>query len=266
MRYRAIVLLVALLLTLAPRVHAQSLPPHAMSDSLDLPKMERYAAHYAKAAAANPKDFDLRIKTAVYGFWCWRLEKTDNKRRLRFATLAFQMGKEAAELRPGRAEGHHWIGVGLGMIGLTRGVLNSLQLVPQGIRALERSAAIDPDYYNGSARAQLARMYTMLPGFPISIGDRKKALEYITPLRKKFPGAALWYLYEADLLWSFGRKDEALVLLDQFEKSKPVFDHEYFTYHTSKGKAELLRKLITSGAPRDPFFDVVSDLQPGLVD
>jgi hypothetical protein len=245
---------------------ADDLPKHTWADTLDLKKMEHLAQTYAKAAFADPKNFDLRVQTAIYGYFCWRLEKTDNRRRLAFATLTYRMGKEAAALRPERAEGHHWAGAGMGLVGLTRGVLNSLQLVPQGKGEMERSYEIDPTYYSGSGRANVARMLTMLPGFPVSIGDKKKALEMITPLRKKWPGATLWLLYEADLLWSFGRNAEALALLAAYDESKPTADHEYFNFHTGKAKAELLTKLITSGQPRDPFFDVLSDIQPGLVD
>lgn len=238
----------------------------AWADALNQGKVEGAMAAHASYAQAHPGDFDVRVRAAILAFYAWRLEKTDNKRRLQFAKLAYRMGKEAAELQPKRAEGWHWMGAALGMIGLTRGVLNSLQLIPQGKQALEKSIALDPDYFDASAMAQLARVYTMVPGFPLSIGDKKKALELLQEARRRAPTASLWTLYYADLLWALGRGDEALAELAKFDAQKPTVEHEYFTYHTSKAKREELEKLIRSGAARDPFHDVLSDIQPGLVD
>lgn len=257
---------VALLATSNSAAAAEKLPEITWADTLDQAKIEKLASVYAAYAKENPKDFDVRVRTAIFGFYAWRLEKKDNKRRIHFAKLAYIMGKEAAELRPDRAEGWHWMGAGLGMIGLTRGVLNSLQVIPQGKAAFEKSIALDPNYFDASAIAQMARVYTMVPGFPISIGDKKKALEFILEAKKRAPTASLWTLYLADVLWALGENEEALAALSKFDAQKPTLEHEYFTYHTSKPKKDELLALIKSGASRDPFHDVLSDLQPGLVD
>ncbi len=39
---------------------------------------------------------------------------------------------------------------------------------------------------------------------------------------------------------------------------------EFFLFETNKRKAQEVIALIKSGAARDPFFDVVSDIQPGI--
>lgn len=261
-----LLLLLALVASRGAAAAEEKLPEIAWADTLDQAKIEKLSGVYAANAQANPKDFDVRVRAAIFGFYAWRLEKKENKRRLKFATLAYRMGKEAAELRPDRAEGWHWMGAGLGMIGLTRGVLNSLQVIPQGKAAFEKSIAIDPNYFDASAMAQMARVYTMVPGFPISIGDKKKALEFIVEARKRAPTASLWTLYLADLLWALGENEQALAELAKFDAQKPTVEHEYFTFHTSKPKKAELEALIKSGAKRDPFHDVLSDLQPGLVD
>lgn len=266
LRQMSLIVVIALVCTGLPAAAAEKLPDITWADTLDQAKIEKLAGVYAAYAGRNPKDFDVRVRAAIFGFYAWRLEKKENRRRLKFAKLAYTMGKEAADLRPDRAEGWHWMGAGLGMIGLTRGVLNSLQVIPQGKTAFEKSVALDPDYFDASAIAQMARVYTMVPGFPLSIGDKKKALELIVDAKKRAPSASLWTLYLADLLWALGRNEEALAALEKFDAQKPTVEHEYFTYHTSKPKKEELLALIKSGAKRDPFHDVLSDLQPGLVD
>lgn len=265
LRQMSLLVVIALLSTSLPAA-AEKLPEITWAETLEQTKVEKLAGVYAAYADENPKDFDVRVRTAIFGFYAWRLEKKDNRRRLKFAKLAYTMGKEAADLRPDRAEGWHWMAAGLGMIGLTRGVLNSLQIIPQGKVAFEKSVAIDPNYFDASAIAQMARVYTMVPGFPLSIGDKKKALELLVDAKKRAPTASLWTLYLADLLWALGRNEEALAALEKFDAQKPTVEHEYFTYNTSKPKKAELEALIKSGAKRDPFHDVLSDLQPGLVD
>ncbi len=220
---------------------------------------------YLGAVRAHPKDYDLACRTAQLAFYAWRLEKKDVAKKLRMAKLMTQLGKTATELRPDGAEGWHWYGAGLGTIGLTQGVLNSLQLVPEIKRAFERSIELNPNYLEGSALLQLARLYTMVPGFPISIGDHKKALELLNEALTRSKGnQSLHHMYIADVLWAAGKEEEALKHLKMV--NVPVENEiQYFVYEVSKDKAAEMEALIRSDARRDPFYDVIGDFQPGLV-
>lgn len=261
-----LLLLVLACVALLPQAARADDLAYTWGDTVLPGKVTSLLAAHLRATQAKPNDYALRNKTAQLAFYAWRLEGKDNKRRLEYARICSKMGLEAVTLKPDLAEGHHWLGAGLGMVGLTRGVLNSLQLVPQIKTAFEKSREIDPDYLDASATLQLGRLLTMLPSFPLSIGDKNKALEYVLDGSKRASNQTLAPLYLADLLWSFGKNGEALAELEKIPNMKPKTEIQFFTYETSKRKAVELGNLIRSGAKRQPFYDVLSDIQPGLVD
>lgn len=224
--------------------------------------MKQYKAYCDK----NPTNFFARELYAQITFANWRLENKDNRRRILYAKLVLDNAKKMVELNPNHAAGYHWLGAAYGMIGLTRGVLNSLQLVPEIKKAFEHSIELDPNYLGGSALVNMARVYTMLPGFPVSIGDKEQAIKNLIQAKQISPGFSLTYLYLADLYWHFGKTKEALAELDEIGKRKATSEVEFFLNTVNQEKGKELRKLITSGAPRDPLYDVLSDIQPGLVD
>lgn len=240
--------------------------PYAWSEMLNQNRVAELVNQYVKLVQREPSNIQVRLITMRLLFVQWRLESKDQRKRVNTGKMLVKVSKEMIQMHPERAEGYHWYGAGVGLIGLSRGVLNSLQLVPELKNALEKSAKLDPDYLEGSAICQLGRVYTMLPQFPLSIGSQKKAMEYLVEAKKRGPGFSLNQLYLADLLWAMGRNNEALEELDHMVLNKPKNEIEYFTYEVNKAKAGELRKLIESGAKRQPFYDVLSDIQPGLVD
>lgn len=163
-----------------------------------------------------------------------------------------------------RSRQGRWPGAGLGCVGLTRGILSSLQLVPQGKELLEKSIAIDPHYLDAGALTLLGRAYTVVPGFPLSVGDKAKAMELLRQARKKAPSSTLAEICLADLLWAYGHDAEAIAVLEKIADNKPKSEVEFFLFETNKRKAQDVIKLIKEGTARDPFFDVVSDIQPGI--
>lgn len=261
-------ILVLLLLLPTPRVLADMADPipYAWSDTLQPDKVEKLTAAYLAAAQKSPANVSFRIHACRLLFVSWRLEKTDQRKRLDYAKLIVKQAKEMVEHKPDRAEGYHWLGAGIGMVGLSRGVLNSLQLVPQIRSNLEKSAALDPNYLDASALLQLGRMYTVLPGFPLSVGDKRRAMEYILDSKKRASNFTLTNLYLADLLWALGKNDEAIAEIEKIPAMKPKNEVEYFTYEVNKKKGQELLELIRSGTKREPFYDVLSDIQPGIVD
>lgn len=240
--------------------------PYPWEDTVKPARALELLQQYANFVKDNPTNFEARIVFAQLSFVNWRLEKRDNKRRLEFAKMMLKNAQQMIQMEPKRAEGYHWMGAALGTAALTRGILNSLQLVPELKKNFEKSIELDPKYLTGSALVQMARVYTMLPGFPMSIGDKDLAMKYLARAKDIGPNFTLNNLYLADLYWHFGRTQDALAELDKIALIKPKSEVEYFLLHTNLEKAKELRQKILSGAQRDPFYDVLSDIQPGLVD
>lgn len=238
---------------------------YTWEDTLDKRKVNRLVVAFAKQAQADPSDVGSRLKAAQLCYYAWRLEDKDNKRRIEIAKLSLKLAKEVIALNSKHPGGHLWAGAAMAMIGLPRGVLNSLQLVPEGKAYFEKSIENDPAYMNGMAYTLMGHAYHVVPGFPLSIGDKKKAQEYLAKARQSDPGSSMNLLFIADLLWDLGRNQEALEVLAILPTLKPKTELEYFLYTTNKRKADELVALIKSGATRDPLFDVISDIKPGLV-
>lgn len=267
-RFAIIVLLVLSLTAWKTTAYADPADPipYPWSDTMNPLRVNALILQYTKALEQDPSNEAVRGKALRLLFVAWRLENKDQKKRIEIGKHVVKLGKQWVALDPNDPGAHHWYGAGVGMIALSRGVLNSMQLVPQLKTALEKSVALDPGYLDASALCQLGRMYTMLPGFPLSLGNHKKALEYLVRAKKEAPGFTLAQIYYADLLWAMGRNAEALEELGKIAGNKPKSELQYFTFEVNKDKAVELKKLIESGTKREPFYDVLSDIQPGLVD
>lgn len=149
-------------------------------------------------------------------------------------------GREAKELDDESPDAHFWYMVNVGRIGQTKGVLNSLFLVPDVKKSIERVLELDPGYI-GALDAQ-AMLYYELPGFlggslkksaaSLNEGialDSNYALLYVdmakVQIKKKDYEKARWYLnrlleidsptYEADYV--LDDKPEALQILDEIK-------------------------------------------------
>ena len=101
----------------------------------------------------------------------------------------FDKGKALAEratkANSNKPEGFYWIAANIGKAGLDRGILNSLMNVKPMKAALDRVLAIDPSY--SDAHRVLADLYAKVPGWPLSIGDSKKAVAHAEAALKAKP-------------------------------------------------------------------------------
>lgn len=136
------------------------------------------------------------------------LEQKDEKIAC-FETMQ-QYALRIIELFPDEAEGYYRDGVAMGRIARTRGILNSLFMAkPMRDRLLE-ALERDPDHVD--ALRVLSMLYSEAPGWPLSIGSSKKAMEYAEKayaLKPDDPGALLQL---AKVKWSSKEKTEAIQL------------------------------------------------------
>jgi tetratricopeptide (TPR) repeat protein len=260
----ALLSVLTLLLFRVPAAAAEP-PAYTWQDTLDNAKVNRLLADYVKLAQSEPENFELRLRAAQLCYYAWRLEGESNKRRVELGKLSLKLAKEAVALKPDAPGGYLWAGSSVALIGLPRGILNSLQLVPDGKAYLEKSIAIDPNYLNGTGFALMGHAYAVVPGFPLSVGDKNKALAYLAKARKMDPNSTLTLLFVGDLFWSMGKSKEALDALEEIAAHKPTNELEYFLDETNKRKAREMIEKIKAGEARDPLHDVISDIQPGLV-
>ncbi|MEO0124227.1 MAG: tetratricopeptide repeat protein [candidate division WOR-3 bacterium] len=162
----------------------------------------------------------------------------DNK--LEFYNKGIEYGKKAIKIDKNSVWAHFWYMVNLGRSGQTKGVLNSLGIVPDIKREIDIILKLDPQH-TGAMDAG-AMLYYELPG--LMGGDLNKSIEYLNKaiaidsnytilyvdmakvyIKKKNYEKARWFLkkvleiqnptYEADYI--LDDKPEALKLLEQIK-------------------------------------------------
>lgn len=236
-------------------------------DKLADPRMvNRYLEHFRALVTANPKNAEARIRVSEFTFYQWRLER-DRNRRLSIVKNGLQFARETTELFPNLGAAWYWRGSMMAMLGLTQGILNSLQLVPEVKSSLDKAIQLDPNYRDGLAQANLGRVYTVLPGFPVSIGDRARGKELLLDGIKKYPDSSYYPLYLADAEWAEGNLEAALKYAKEAQTKRLRNDYTAFVNVINARKAKELEIRIRAGQARERFNDVLSDHEAaGVVD
>ncbi|MGB9720052.1 MAG: tetratricopeptide repeat protein [bacterium] len=166
-------------------------------------------------------------------------EKKDEK--LNFYTRGMEYGKRAMALDKDCAQAHFWYMVNLGRSGQTKGVLNSLSLVPEIKKEIDIVLKLDPKHTG--AMDACAMLYYELP--KLMGGNLNKSIEYLNQaiaidsnytilyvdmakvyIKKREYEKARWYLnkvleinnptYVADYI--LDDQPEALKLLEQIKE------------------------------------------------
>ena len=105
------------------------------------------------------------------------------------ATLAVQGIAACRQLlarQPKSAPGHYYLGMNLGQLARTE-IFGALKLVKEMEREFKTAADLDEHFdYAGPARC-LGLLYRDAPGWPISIGSRRKAREWLERAAKLAP-------------------------------------------------------------------------------
>jgi tetratricopeptide (TPR) repeat protein len=201
-----------------------ALPVHALDyaqvDALiiskDVAEIERAIEMLEEHLGQQPQDGEaLWLAGKAY---LYLGDRTDGD-RLR----VFEKGKEytdkAVELVPDSPDAHYWLAALIGRIGQTRGILSSLFMVRPMKDALDRALELDENY--APAYWVLSQLYQQAPGFPLSIGSKKQALENAQRAVELEPQNLEFQLQLARALDHNGKEKEARDLLQQI-RSNPA--------------------------------------------
>ena len=111
----------------------------------------------------------------AYWWKSTRIPKDDKKTRIEWLDRAKAIGDRAAKAAPANPDAHYWYAAAMAETGSARGILQSLFMVKPTREALERGLAADPNH--ASCHYLMAELYLQLPGPPLSIGNKQKAVE-----------------------------------------------------------------------------------------
>lgn len=214
------------------------------------------------------KDHKLSSANAavLWNFLLWRATPLGEK-RIRVAMLGRKMAQKMQEQFPDRVDGYSWDATFMGMEGLSRGVLQTLYMIPDFLAQLERSIKMDESYFYGMGLMLMAKMYLKLPVFPVSMGDPAKAHAYLNLARPyQEHSYAFFYNVLAEAQLIAGEEQKALATLDSFADTiTATTKAEQFTLDLAIHDAAQFRKVIKDGTYDkymfDPFLVPIEDFR-----
>ncbi len=146
--------------------------------------------------------------------------------------------EKAEELDDQSADIYYWKASLTGMRGQTRGVLQSLFMVSPMKEALERTIELDPDY--DSAYFVLGILYREVPGWPLSIGDDKKSVEYLEKALSYRPDDLEWKYELALSLIEKKERERALQILEEIVNTDLAQDASFEWFRAQEKAKKLL--------------------------
>ena len=203
----------------------------------------------------------------LQGVYLWWRAHEAQSERIKVAQIGQKMAVEFANNYPRAAPGHVMGAVFFGAEALSRGVLNAIHLVPKVDERLRATMEIDPEYMYGLAPCLLAKMYTKVPPFPMSIGDLDKAYEFLKTAEPVAKGTfAPWYLFRAEAdLHRYGHEKAFETLARMKSEVKPENVATTYLLDSMLHDAEEFRRVMRDGTYNKYTWDpVLVPAQPAL--
>ena len=198
---------------------------------------------------------------ATYAFVWWRT-LPDRGARVKAARVGQKMAAAIADKHPEHAAGPQWLAIHLGTEILSVGVLDALQSVPALKSNLEQAMAADAGYFYGLPSLILAKVYSKLPAFPVSVGNIDKSLALLDRLApKQRETFAIWHLFLAEAVYLKHGVEDALKILAGFpEIVEPRDPATAYLYESTLQDASNLRERLVQGNYNryvwDPLLEV----------
>jgi tetratricopeptide (TPR) repeat protein len=210
-------------------------------------RAERAFSAAQESVRKEPTNVVALVQFARASFdWAEFARKDDQ--RARIADAGITAARAAIQHQPTNAAAHYWLGMNLGQLARTKS-LGALPLVREMEEVLSRARNLDEHVDSAGPDRSLGLLYRDAPGWPASIGSKKKArqhLERAVQLHPEFPDNQL-ALLESFEQWdereSFDRQLKATE--EAFTAAKKKFtgpDWELSWADWNKRLAEIRRK------------------------
>lgn len=199
-----------------------------------------------------------------YNYLWWQTLPQQVDVRVRVARIGQKMAAKYDTDHPSKPEGAYWGAVFLALEALTKGVLNSLQMVPEFIARLDASIARDRSYLYNAADWAKAKMYFKLPPFPMSIGSMRNGYEILNQIDPANERTyALYAVLRAEAALMTEGREAAVRELKRLDDVCPVDVITRYTYELSAYLGERLLAAVDAGSYDKYVWDPL--LEPVLV-
>ena len=170
------------------------------AETNDFPARAERAFNEAKAAARkNPDDHAVSIQLARVAFDRAEYARDDDARE-EIAQVGIAAARAVLARQSTNSAAHYWLGMNLGQLARTK-TLGALKLVREMEDEFHRARTFDPHTDYAGPDRSLGMLYRDAPGWPTSIGSRKKAREHFDlaiRLHPEFPDNQLGLLEAFD--------------------------------------------------------------------
>lgn len=186
----------------------------------------------------------MSLATSIY------LAVDDPMIKLKIVNLGYGLAKKAMKKDPNRGDGYFYAAQFIGFIGILKGVQYILNYLPQAQVLVEKAIEINPNFQKGTPYMLMCAIYYHAPGFPISIGNIKKANKYCLIAREKSPKSVNPYLYLATIEDMYGYHNKAKkILKEAINNCSPVFDtiESRIWYYKNMRKAKKMLQYLNEG-------------------
>ncbi|MGC8771645.1 MAG: hypothetical protein ACP5Q5_10385 [Brevinematia bacterium] len=192
----------------------------------------------------NSNSYDLNWQLSAMTYFYGDYYVNDNETKKRVFETAMKFGKRAVELNPKGPDGHYWLGIAYAKWSEANGILSSLFYADDVLEEMTRTIELQPDFLWGLALAVRSRVYSVAPGWPISVGDRKKAYIDIYQALKYGSTYRLNYKFYAEILIDDGKLKEAKEVIEKalafpLDKRIPLEEEK-----TIKELNDLMKKVV----------------------
>lgn len=201
--------------------------------------VDTFIAGLEEANRATPGECEILWRLSrAYWFKSTRVPENDKKTRLDLLNRGKAYAEEATASDPKSANAYYWLAASIAQAGQIRGILQSLASVKPTKAALDKGLEVDPRH--ASCHYLMAELYLQLPGAPLSIGDKKKAVEEASLAVKYDPGESCHHLVLGRALIATKQYDEARAALNRLIEMEPSKeDPEGFNKDQDAAREEL---------------------------
>lgn len=173
----------------------------------------------------------------------WMGETAEAEDKLFYYDKGVEWGEAGIDADEESLEACFWLAVNYGSYGNEKGIMKSLSLISPIKDLAEKCIAMDETYFYGGPHRVLGRLYNKAPGFPISIGDNKKATKHLNKALEFGPKFYLNHLFLAELYISDRKKDKAREHLEWILEAELNENHEEEDAVYKEDAERLLEKL-----------------------
>ena len=113
---------------------------------------------------------------------------TNNAEHAAIARLGISASRQAIAREPDSVAGHYYLGLNLGQLARVE-TLGALRLVKQMEREFKTASGLDSRFDDAGPERTLGLLYRDAPGWPVSIGNRHKALQWLNEAEKIAPAS-----------------------------------------------------------------------------